>query len=95
MKTIAACAYFTFSQTFLLSLIYLQVVIKFLRSGHLFTMKHINHDVIMHMPDVMDDTSERINIFHMCVNKSLVSGAKTFELICISDYQAHGLQVFQ
>ena len=66
MKTIAACAYFTFSQTSLLGLIYLQVVIKFLRSGHLFTMKHINHDVIMPMPDVMDDTSVRINIFHMC-----------------------------
>ena len=58
-------------------------------------MKHINHDVIMPMPDVMDDTTEIINIFHMCAYKSLVFGAKTLELICISDYQAHGLQVFQ
>ena len=43
------------------------------------------------MSDVIDDISERINIFHMCTYKSLIIGAKTLEIIIISDYQAYGL----
>ena len=43
------------------------------------------------MSDVIDDISERINILHMCTYKSPVLGAKTLELIFISDYQAHVL----
>ena len=42
------------------------------------------------MPDVIDDISERTNIFHMCAYKSLANGAKT-EVIFISGYQVHGL----
>ena len=41
------------------------------------------------MSDVINDILERINIFHMCSYKSLVFGAKTLEIIFISDYQAH------
>ena len=43
------------------------------------------------MSDVINDILERINIFHMRIYKSLIFGAKTVELLFISDYQAHGL----
>ena len=43
------------------------------------------------MSDVIDDISERINIYYMCTHKSLVIGAKMLEIKFISDYQAHGL----
>ena len=33
------------------------------------------------MSDVIDDISERANIFHMCSYISLVIAAKTFEII--------------
>ena len=36
------------------------------------------------MSDVIDDVSERTNIFHMCAYKSLVIGAKTLEILFIS-----------
>ena len=35
------------------------------------------------MSDVIDDISERTNIFHMCTYKTLVIGAKTLEIIFI------------
>ena len=34
--------------------------------------------------------SEGINIVYMCTYKYLVIGAKTLEIIIISDYQVHG-----
>ena len=34
---------------------------------------------------------ERINIFHMCNDKSLVFDVKTLEIRFIFDYQVHGL----
>ena len=40
------------------------------------------------MSSGMDYISERINIFHMCTYKALVFGAKTLEIVIISDYQA-------
>ena len=43
------------------------------------------------MSDVIDDISERTNIFHMRSDKSLVIAAKSLEIIFISDYQSHGL----
>ena len=43
------------------------------------------------MTYVIDYISERMNIFHMCIYKSLIFGSKTLEIIFISDYQAHGL----
>ena len=45
------------------------------------------------MSGVIDDISEITNIFHMCTYKSMVIGAKTLEIIFISDNQAHGLLV--
>ena len=36
------------------------------------------------MPDVINNTLERINLFHMCTSKSLVFGAKTLEIIFIN-----------
>ena len=39
------------------------------------------------MSDVIDDISEIINLFYMCTYKFLVIGAKTLEIIFISDYQ--------
>ena len=43
------------------------------------------------MSDVINDILERINIFHMRIYIYLIFGAKTVELLFISDYQAHGL----
>ena len=45
------------------------------------------------MADAIDDISERTNILYKCTYKSLVIGAKTLEIIFISDYQAHGLML--
>ena len=39
------------------------------------------------MSDVIYAISESTNIFHMYTYKSLVIGAKTLEIIFISDYQ--------
>ena len=41
--------------------------------------------------DVIDDISERINMFYMCTYKPLIFAAKTLEIIFSSDYQAHEL----
>ena len=43
------------------------------------------------MSDAIYYISERANIFHMCTYKSWDIGAKTLEIIFISDYLAHGL----
>ena len=43
------------------------------------------------MFDVIDDISEITNISYMCSYKSPGIGAKTLEIIFISEYQAHGL----
>ena len=43
------------------------------------------------MSDVMNAILERTNIFQTCIYKSLVIGAKTLEILFISDYQGHGL----
>ena len=43
------------------------------------------------MSDVIDDISDITNIFYMCTYKYLVIGAKTLEIIFISEYQAHRL----
>ena len=43
------------------------------------------------MSDVIDNISERTNMFHMCTYKHLVIGAKSLEITFVSDYQAHGL----
>ena len=41
------------------------------------------------MSDVMDDISERNNVFHMRTYKSLVISSKMLEIMFKSDYQAH------
>ena len=43
------------------------------------------------MSDVIDDISERMDIFHMSTYKSLIFGAKTLEIIFSSGNSAHGL----
>ena len=43
------------------------------------------------MSNVIDGISESTNTFHMCTYKYLVIGAKTLEILFISDNQAHGL----
>ena len=45
------------------------------------------------MSDVIDDISERTNIFHMFSYRSLVIGTKTLECIFISDYQGYVLML--
>ena len=43
------------------------------------------------MSDVIDDISERNNVFHMWTYKSLVIVSKMLQIIFISDYQALGM----